>query len=131
MEIGKGARIALRYGLILGMCVMSAVVGGALSRNVGVSTYTLSYADFISIMLTACSVLLTLVTIFLAVLGVMGWNAIANGVKTRTEKFLEEGFQPGSSLYAMVQDRVTKIMFEGVGSAENEADDTTSEGKDT
>jgi ABC-type dipeptide/oligopeptide/nickel transport system permease subunit len=125
----KAAKTALKGAVLIGACAVSAVLGGTFSRNLGVSTNTLSYADFISIMLTACSVLLALVTIILAVLGFLGWNAIANGVRNRTEQFLDQGFQHGSHLYAMVEAKVNEIMFEGVNTVEvsAQADDTAPE----
>jgi uncharacterized membrane protein len=119
--------IALAIFAMVVMCTISAVVGGALSHSFGTSSYTISYADFISVMLTAVSVLLTLVTIFLAVVGVLGWTAIANGVRARTEDFLEEGFKKGNPLYAMVETRVTEITYAGISAVGTnpEADDTT------
>ncbi len=49
----------LRIAGIVALCVFSGVIGGALTRDFGASSYTLSYADFISIMLTAISLLMT------------------------------------------------------------------------
>lgn len=136
-DLGDGADVLTkRIGWILvGMlaavllCTVSAIAGGALSHSFGTSSYTISYADFISVMLTAVSVMLTLVTIFLAVLGVLGWNAISNGVRTRTEDFLEEGFKKGNPLYTMVETRVTEITYAGISTvgAGSEADDTATE----
>ncbi len=119
--------IAIGVVGVMLMCLISAVAGGALSHRFGTSSYTISYADFISVMLTAVSVLLTLLTIFLAVLGILGWNAIANGVRQRTEDFLEDGFQKGNHLYTMVETRVTEITYAGMSAVGSEADDTIDE----
>ena len=131
MAIKRKGWIALGAIAALVMCIISAVLGGALSHSFGTSEYTISYADFISIMLTAVSVLLALVTIVLAVAGVLGWNAISSGVRSRTEAFLEDGFKEGNPLYTMVESRVTEITYAGARpiSASAQGDDT--EGDET
>ena len=96
------------------LCLVSGVLGGALTRNFGTSSYSLSYADFISIMLTAVSLLMTVLAIFLAVFGVIGWNAIQGRVHQRTEEFLNEGFREGRPLYQMLETRATEIIYEGI-----------------
>lgn len=101
------------FGVVV-LCLLSAVVGAALTRNFGTSNYTISYADFVSIMLTAISLLMTLLAFFIAFLGVVGWNAISKGVVTRVEAFLEHGFKEGNPLQAMLRERVEAAMFAGI-----------------
>jgi hypothetical protein len=96
------------------LCLISGLVGGALSHNFGTSSYTISYADFVTIMLTAISVLLVTLTIFLAVLGVVGWAAISNGVNSKTDAFLADGFKEGNPLFKLVEARVSEIVYAGV-----------------
>lgn len=118
---------------IVGLCVLSGAVGGALNRNFGTSDYTLSYADFITIMLTAVSVLMTVLAIFLAVFGFIGWNSIEQKVHAKTEDFLASGFEKGNRLDNMVASKVAEaieiktveMMFNGIESLE-EADDDKS-----
>lgn len=112
------------------LCIGSGIGGGALTRNFGASSYTLSYADFISIMLTAVSLLMTVLAIFLGVFGFIGWNAIEQKVHTKTEDFLEQGFKRGGRLDRIVNRRVkdavervsADTMFDGV--QEVDADST-------
>lgn len=111
------------------LCLGSATIGAVGSRHLGESTYKISYADFISVMLTGISVMMTVLAIFLAVMGVMGWNAITTSVGDRTERFLKEGFEEGKPLHEMLQVQVTAAMYQGVSAlesepeAEDEADD--------
>lgn len=111
------------------LCVLSGVIGGALSRNFGTSAYTISYADFIAVLLTAVSVLLTLLGLILAVLAFVGWRSITGTVESRTEAFLDEGFREGNPLHELVIKRTQEIMFRGITNidATNEADDTGEE----
>jgi hypothetical protein len=112
----------LRTGSVVGLCLVSGIVGGALNRNFGISSYTLAYADFVSIMLTAVSLLITVLAVFLAVAGFVGWTTIEQKVHAKTEDFLAKGFERGGRLDSMVVERVTtairskteELMFEGV-----------------
>ena len=117
----------LRIAGVIGLCLVSGIVGGALNRNFGTSSYTLSYADFISIMLTAVSLLITVLAVFLAVAGFVGWTTIEQKVHAKTEDFLASGFAKGGRLDSMVYERVTaairskteELMFEGVERVED------------
>lgn len=111
------------------LCLISGGVGGALSQNFGTSDYTISYADFIAVILTAVSVLLTLLGLILAVLAFVGWRSITGTVESRTEAFLDEGFKEGNPLHDLVLRRTQEIMFRGITDidANNEADDTREE----
>lgn len=113
-----GLAPALKVLGIVGLCLVSGVVGGALTRNFGTSSYTLSYADFVSIMLTAISLLMTVLAIFLAVVGFLGWTTIEQKVHGKTEDFLAKGFEKGGRLDRVVVDMIERkteeIMFHGV-----------------
>ncbi|MDH7975668.1 hypothetical protein QH494_26075 [Sphingomonas sp. AR_OL41] len=119
---------SLKAALVIGLCLISGVIGGAMNRNFGASSYTLSYADFISIMLTAISLLMTVLAIFLGVFGFIGWNSIEQKAHTKTEQFLISGFKDGGRLHKMLFERVEdalrlkteEIMFEGISSIEED-----------
>ena len=110
---GRNGAIVRGAGLAL-LCVLSGVIGALLSRQFGESTYRISYVDFISIMLTSISVLMTTLAIFLAVLGVIGWNSIQNRVQDKTSQFLADEFQEGRTLYAMMENKITEIIYQGI-----------------
>lgn len=103
---------------VVALCLVSGVIGGALTRNFGTSSYTLSYADFVSVMLTAVSLLMTVLAIFLAVVGFVGWTTIEQKVHDKTEDFLVKGFEKGGRLDRVVEDNIERkteeIMFRGV-----------------
>jgi len=73
-------------------------------------------------MLTAVSLLITVLAVFLAVAGFVGWTTIEQKVHAKTEDFLAKGFERGGRLDSMVVERVTtairskteELMFEGV-----------------
>ncbi|MCB4859524.1 SLC19 family protein [Sphingobium sp. PNB] len=109
---------ALKVAGVVVLCLVSGVIGGALTRNFGTSSYTLSYADFVSVMLTAVSLLMTVLAIFLAVVGFLGWTTIEQKVHGKTEDFLAKGFEKGGRLDRVVVDMIERkteeIMFRGV-----------------
>ncbi|MBS0989205.1 hypothetical protein JK182_11120 [Acetobacter okinawensis] len=108
----------IKASAIVGLCLISSLIGGALTRHSGSTDYTLSYADFISILLTAISLLMTVLAIFLAVIGFVGWTSIEQKVHDKTEGFLLDGFKKGGRLDAIVVSTIEKkteeIMFSGV-----------------
>lgn len=112
-------RICAAVGLIIA-CLVAGLGGGALTRNFHTNAGEIQYADFIVVMLTSVAVLMTLLAIFFAVLGVIGWNAISTGVRERTEGFLKEGFQPGKALHTMVKKQVTDAMYAGVNAIDTD-----------
>jgi hypothetical protein len=108
-----GAVLCVLAAVVLSL--IAGVVGGALTHTAGGASYTLSYADFVSIMLTAVSLLITLLAFFIALLAIIGWNAISQGVQARVETFLEHEFKEGNRLYKMLRQRADAAMFEGIG----------------
>lgn len=115
-------------GLLVGvaaLCLVSGVAGGALSRNFGTSSYTISYADFISILLTAISLIMTLLAFFIAILAYIGWNSISGKVASEVKTFLSDGFREGQPLHAMLIERKDEAMFEGVMEIDQEFHDDT------
>lgn len=126
-SLGRG--ILMGGGLLL-IGLVGGVVGGSFTRNFGSSNYTISYADFVSILLTAVSLLMTILAIFLAVIAFVGWNAITGRVAERTEQFLSEGFKEGNALHTLLRTRATEIMYEGVLTLEPAEDDSGPETND-
>lgn len=118
-------------GIVL-LCAVCGAIGAIATTKFGQVANGFSYTEFISIILTAISLLMTVLAFFLAVLGVIGWNSISTRIRERTEEFLNEGFKDGNSLNEMLRKRAEEIMYEGVTpvNAINEADDTVAEATD-
>lgn len=124
--------------VVFGVCFLVAVfvvalLGGFIGRRMGVSQYTISYADFISIMLTAVSLLVTLLGFILAIFAFIGWNSISSKVGSDVRSYLDEGFKDGNTLHSMLVDQIKAeapvIMYEGVSQVDIDfADDAAAEG---
>ena len=115
---------ALKVFGIISLCVLSASVGGAFPRVVGASSYSISYADLVSIMLTAVSVLVTVLAIFLAVAGVVGWSTIEQKVHGKTHEIMINGLEKGGKLERMIAEMVERksaeIIYNGVEQVDEE-----------
>lgn len=107
------SRLFAGIGLVL-LCLTAGLAGGALSRNFGTSSYTISYADFISVILTAISLLMTLLAFFIAILAYIGWNSIGGKVASDVKSYLADGFREGQPLHHMLVEQKNKAMFEGI-----------------
>lgn len=86
-------------------------LGGVASHSFGVKTggtVDLQYAQMIAIVLSALAAILTALAIFLAILGVLGWNGIARGVRARASEFLDEGFGETGEIRRMVNAQVER-----------------------
>lgn len=98
-----------------------------MTRHFGTSEYTLSYADFISVMLTAVSLLMTLLAFFIAGLAYIGWQSVNTKVASEVNSFLRRGFEDGQPLHKMLVEQKDKAMFEGVLKFDEEFDPDASE----
>lgn len=108
----------LRVALAMILVAFSVFVGAILSRHFGTSAYTISYADFISVMLSAVTLLMTLLGFILALLAYVGWRELNERIKdsvlTKTTEFLEEGFREGNSLHRLFEARRRRAAYTGV-----------------
>lgn len=123
----KLKHILLSAGIIV-LSLVSAAIGALLSRHVGVSTYAISYADFISVMLTAISLLMTLLAFFIAILALVGWNTIADRVRDATREFLEGGIKENGAIYTILKQTSERVTYEGV-SEFRKGEDNEEDGK--
>lgn len=105
---------------LVGLSMIAGAVGAASTRHFGTSNYTLSYADFISVMLTAISLLMALLAFFIAILAYIGWNSISGKVASDVRKFLADGFEDGQPLHKMLVDQTSRAMYEGVYQVDEE-----------
>lgn len=121
----RSKALLLAVGVVLA-CVASGAIGAALSGHLGRSTDTISYSDFVSIMLTGASLLLALVAFMVAILAAIGWTSLSSKVEADVRGYLDQGFKRGNTLHSMVQAELraekNRVMYEGVGLVDNEFD---------
>jgi hypothetical protein len=111
--------------------LLAGAIGGALrpsgSLSAPASDYTtITYPDFIVIMLTAVSVMLTILAFIVAVAAFVGWTTLNTQVNDRVDRYLREEFTPGKSLHELFFRRRDEAPLQGV-TAFNESFTTDSD----
>ncbi len=104
-------------------------IGGALNVTWN-SKLEISTVDFITIMLSSISVLLALLTIFLAVFGFIGWRAINDRVRDHSLTYLGNELQEGKPMFMLIQKAVLEEVYKGVRPAGDDLpfDDDSNDG---
>ncbi|MBO6764060.1 hypothetical protein [Maricaulis sp.] len=107
--------------------ILAVLAGTFFNSNVARESASINYTDFISILLSAISLLMTLLAFFLAVLGFIGWNALSEKVSSKTEEFLENGFKTGEDLHKLLESKVKEVMYQGVSQVDGDAEEDVRE----
>ena len=130
MKLARIGAIALGVALL---CVAAGAIGGYLSTRTSDGSVNLSYTDFLSLMLTAISVLMTLLAFFIAILAVIGWTSIESRVEKKTEDFLRTALAKGGSLEQKLVAEASEVMvkkaqsmYQGVEPIKDEDEDDDS-----
>lgn len=110
----KPVQIGAAVVAILIMCAFSGAIGSAIAPDGSKDTYNISYADFVVIMLTAVSVMVTVLALIVGVAAYIGWNSIQGKVKAEVKSYLKVGFKPGKPLHELFVEEKYKASVSGV-----------------
>ena len=105
---------AVALGVLIGGGLLYGLYAAAPIRWVSAqsgSVAQIDYQTFISIMLTAVTVVLAGLGFVVAILAFIGWNSIGNRVSALATTFLKDALDDGGSLHHMVKDEVKEIMY--------------------
>lgn len=114
MQLSRGMQATLKWIGIGALCLLSGTIGASFTTHFGTSSYTLSYADFISVMLTCLGVMLAIVTLFVGVLAVLGWTSIEARLRDHSIQYIGSELQEGKPLGELVRRAVREAVYEGV-----------------
>lgn len=116
--MGRAVRTTIKFGLavmaLIFLCTFVAAIGGGIRADPTPpinGPVEISYADFIVIMLTAVSVLMTLLAFIVAILAYVGWNSIESKTKKTAEDYLDKGFEDGNELHQMFERYAQKYVW--------------------
>lgn len=124
-----------RFLAIGGAVALGVIVGGAVlyglyvsapirfSSTASGSVAQIDYPTFISIMLTAVSVILAGLGFVIAILAFIGWNSIGERVSTLATQFLRDAFNDGGPLHKMVKEEVKDIMYRDISPVDTDYND--------
>ena len=128
---------------VLGAQTVLTVVSLCFTFELRMKPIEMSYQDWIAVLLTALTVLISVLGVFFAVLAVIGWQTIGrqvdrqvhtrtdaflNGrqigdqVAKRTESYLEDGFKPKGHLRTTLRDAVEAVSYD-LGGDEDDVSD--------
>lgn len=110
----KPVQIAGAIVAILVMCAFAGAIGSSIAPDASKDTYNISYADFVVIMLTAVSVMVTVLALIVGVAAYIGWNSIQGKVKSEVRSYLKTGFKPGKPLHNLFMDEKYKASVPGI-----------------
>jgi hypothetical protein len=120
MQINPRASLALKIAGLIGVAVLSGLTGAALASHFGTSSISISYVDFISVVLSALGVLLMAVTLFVAILAVIGWTSIESKLRAHSIEFIGSELRDDKPLAQMVKKAVRDAVYEGVAPADED-----------
>ena len=79
--------------------------------------------ELATVVLTALSVILVILTIFLAALGFIGLSTINNRLELHSKNYFDENLKKGKPAFAMVQQLVRDALYRGVDSIDELPDE--------
>lgn len=117
---------AVAIGVVIGGAVLYGFYAAApirfISTPVG-SVAQIDYQTFVSIMLTAVSVILAGLGFVIAILAFIGWNSIGTRVSKLATTFLKDALDDGGPLHNMVKDEVKDIMYRDISPVDTDFED--------
>lgn len=113
-------------GVVIGGAVLYGLYTAAPIRFVGTSSGSvvqIDYQTFVSIMLTAVSVILAGLGFVIAILAFIGWNSIGERVSVLVTSFLKDALNDGGPLHNMVKEEVKDIMYRDISPVDTDYHD--------
>ena len=106
VAIGLGALVCAGLGAAFGSKINISWGGSA---DIGA-------VELATVVLAAVSVILVVLTIFLAALGFVGLATINNRLKDHSRNYFDENLKKGKPAFAMVEEVVREVLYSGVDS---------------
>lgn len=92
-------------------------VGAAFGSRIRISwegSTDIGAVELATVVLAALSLILVVLTIFLAVLGFVGLSTINNRLEDHSREYFNENLKKGKPAFAMVQEVVREVLYRGV-----------------
>jgi len=105
--------LALMFVAGLSAAVATIIYHSALAPN-ATPSMDLKYVDFISITLTALSLMITVLGFFVAAASVIGWTTIENKLRDHSLTYFKEQLSKDGKLRTEFEELIAAIAYEGV-----------------
>jgi len=104
----------------IALCIVAAVAaaGTTLALHfVGISDGAesdISYAEFLSVTLTALSIMITVLGLFVAAAGVIGWSTLENKLRSHSVEYFTNQLSKEGPLRQELEELFTSIAYTGI-----------------
>lgn len=105
--------LALAFIAGLSGAVTTFIYHFALARE-STPSLDLSYVDFLSITLTALSLMITVLGFFIAAASVIGWNTIENKLRDHSVSYFRDQLKKDGQLRNEFEDLISAMAYEGI-----------------
>lgn len=87
----------------------------------------LNYVDFLSITLTALSLMITVLGFFIAAASVIGWTTIESKLRDHSVNYFKEQLEKNGPLRNDFEDMIASIAYEGIENIKAQKENSASE----
>ena len=105
--------------------VIGVFLGSFIESNTNVeiipdNNISITYIDFISILLSSVTAVVSILGILIAILAFIGWQTIGRKVEQTSERLMSEAVGDGGSLHNTVKKEVNRIMYREINPIDTE-----------
>lgn len=113
IKLGAIAAVASLFGGLSSLLVHVVNVANDSSVN-------MSYADFLSITLTALGLMITVLGIFVAAVGVIGWSTLENKLRSHSVDYFTKQLEKDGDLRKEIEQLILGVSYAGVEKVKEE-----------
>lgn len=109
-------RIA-KYAALAASVFFFAYFGAAVGTNVEIKwegSASIGGVELVTVVLTALSVMLVILTIFLAALGFVGLSTLNERLREHSKNYFYEELKEGQPAFEMLKEAVRNVMYKGI-----------------
>ena len=111
----------------IAICIVAAVSGAAATLvlhfvgGAGAPASDVSYSDFLSITLTALSLMITVLGLFVAAAGVIGWSTLESKLRSHSLEYFTNQLSKEGPLRQELEALIATIAYRGIEGLKEEA----------
>lgn len=106
--------------VLLGMTLASGIHSQIGLQVIPDANIAITYADLITILLTAVTAMVSLLGIVIAILAFIGWQSIGKRVEETSTRIMATALGDGGDLHATVKKEVQQILYKDIRPIDSE-----------
>ncbi|WP_147372857.1 hypothetical protein [Henriciella mobilis] len=126
------ARSKTQYWLVAVVCFQTvAILFLAFSSfELRLKPISMTYADWIAILLTAVAVIVTVLALFLGILAFVGWQTFDKRIRQRVVEYIKTGFSRDGDLREELAEAVERASYDIAANGKQQNDNENGEEND-